>query len=81
MFRPRPLPVLIASKPERVTKLDVFPIPQPPTPAERAFIAFAAGAPESEREAFIGAQERLQEPVKISAIEIQPIDSPDKGGN
>lgn len=81
VIRPRPRPVLIAAKPEPVPKLDVFPTPQPPTPAERAFVAFAAGAPESEREAFIGAQERFQEPVKISAIEIQPIDSPDKGGN
>lgn len=81
VMRPRPRPALITAKSEPMPKLDVFPTPQPLTPAERALVAFAVRAPESERQSFIGAQEHFQEPVKISAIEIQPIDSPDKGGN
>jgi hypothetical protein len=74
-------PILASSKPAPVPKLDVFPTPQPLTAAERALVAFAVRAPESERQSFVGTQEQLQEPVSISAIEIQPIDSPDQGGN
>jgi hypothetical protein len=77
----RLLPILASSKPAPVPKLDVFPTPQPLTAAERALVAFAVRAPESERQSFVGTQEQLQQPVSISAIEIQPIDSPDKGGN
>jgi hypothetical protein len=79
--RMRPQTILIIAKSVPVPKQDVFPTPQPLTPAERALVAFGVGAPESERQSLIGSQEQLQEPIKISAIEIQPLDSPDQGGN
>jgi hypothetical protein len=79
--QPRSRPILVAAKSAPLPKLDVFPTPQPPTPAERDLLAFAARAPQSERQSLIKAREQLQEPVKISAIEIQPIATPDQGGN
>jgi hypothetical protein len=62
-------------------KLDVFPTPQPLTPEEQALVAFAVRAPESERKSFIEAQRQAEAPLRIAAIEIPPIDSPDKDTN
>jgi hypothetical protein len=62
-------------------KLDVFPSPQPLTPEEQALVAFAARAPEPVRQALIDAQKQADAPLNIAAIEIQPLDPPDQGGN
>jgi hypothetical protein len=62
-------------------KREVFPTPQPLSPEEQAFVEFAARAPETERQLFIEAQKRDDAPLSIAAIEIQPLDPPDHGGN
>jgi hypothetical protein len=56
-------------------KLDVFPTPQPLTGEEQALIHFVAQVPEEDRKAIIEAQQRIDEPVNISAIRIPPIQS------
>ena len=70
-----------ASKPVALPKLDVFPTPQPLTPAELALVTFAAHASEDERKSFIAAQKQADAPLRIAAIEIPPIESPAKGTN
>jgi hypothetical protein len=84
----RQLPISPRSRPDKQTmrsvalpKLDVFPTPQPLTPEEQALVAFAVRAPESERKSFIEAQRQAEAPLRIAAIEIPPIDSPDKDTN
>jgi hypothetical protein len=62
-------------------KLDVFPSPQPLSPEEKALVSFAARAPEPVRQALIDAQTQADAPLNIAAIEIQPLDPPDQGGN
>jgi hypothetical protein len=60
-------------------KLDIFPTPQPLTPAERALIQFAERTPVAERKALIEAQRQPDTPLNIAAIKIQPIEMPDLG--
>ena len=60
----------------RLPKQDVFPAPQPLSPAERALVEFAAQAPEAERQSFVAAQEQLDKPIEVSAIHIDPIQIP-----
>jgi hypothetical protein len=60
-------------------KLDVFPMPQPLTPAERALIQFAERTPVAERKALIEAQQQPDTPLTIAAIKIQPIEMPELG--
>ena len=70
-----------AARSAALPKLDVFPTPQPLTPAELALVTFAAHASEAERKSFIAAQKQADAPLRIAAIEIPPIESPDKGTN
>jgi hypothetical protein len=60
-------------------KLDIFPTPQPITPAERALIQFAERTPVAERKALIEAQQQPDTPLNIAAIRIQPIEMPELG--
>jgi hypothetical protein len=60
-------------------KLDIFPTPQPLTPAERALIQFAERTPVAERKALIEAQQQPDRPLNIAAIRIQPIEMPELG--
>lgn len=60
----------------RVPKRSVFPTPQPLSPAEQVLVDFAAQAPKAEREAFVGAQTQTAEPIAIAAIRITPIEIP-----
>lgn len=62
-------------------KLAVFPTPQPLNPAERALAEYAAHAPQVDRQALLEAQKQMDEPLSIAAIEIQPLEPPDGGGN
>jgi hypothetical protein len=57
-------------------KLDVFPTPQPLTPAERALLQFVSSAPNSEGKPTFEAPKQADMPVTISAIKIQPIELP-----
>ena len=68
-------------KTELLPKREVFPTPQPLSPEERAFANFVARATETERQSFIEAQKRDDAPLSIAAIEIQPLDPPNQGGN
>jgi hypothetical protein len=62
-------------------KPDVFPAPQPLSPQEQAFAVFAAKAGETERQSLIEAREQADAPIRIAAIEIQPLNPPGNGGN
>jgi len=70
-----------AAKAPPLPKLDVFPMPRPLSPEERALAVFAARATEAERQSLIEAREQADAPIKIAAIEIQPLNPPDHGGN
>lgn len=59
-------------------KLNIFPTPQPPVAGEQALIRFAAEAPEADRRALVEAQPQVDEPLKISAIRIPPLQSLDE---
>jgi len=59
-------------------KLDVFPTPQPLSAGEQSLIRFGAQAREADRKALVEAQQRLDEPLKISAIRIPPLQSPEE---
>ncbi|HUY94347.1 MAG TPA: hypothetical protein VMU71_03580 [Terracidiphilus sp.] len=75
---PRAASVELAKLPKR----DVFPTPQPLSPAEQAFVRYVAAAPEKDRRALIEAQAQQDAPLEISAIKIAPltISSPDQTG-
>jgi hypothetical protein len=68
-------------------KLDVFPTQQPLSPEEQAFVEFAARAPEPERQSLVEAQARTDAPIDIATIQaietikIQPLETPEEGGN
>jgi len=79
--RPRPRMETGAAKAAPLPKLDVFPTPQALTPEEQALTVFAAKAPQSERQALIKAQKQADAPLSIAAIQIQPLEPPDQGGN
>jgi hypothetical protein len=68
-------------KTELLPKREVFPTLQPLSPEERAIANFVARATETERQSFIEAQKRDDAPLSIAAIEIQPLDPPNQGGN
>jgi len=65
----------------RLPKLDVFPAPQPLTPAETEFVAFIAHAPLAERKSLVEAQTQLDAPLTIAALEIKPLEPPEPVGN
>ena len=77
--RPRRAETATQSKP--LPKLDVFPTPQPLTPAEKTLESYTAHASEAERKALVEAQKRMDAPLSIAAIDIQPLEPPEKGGN
>jgi hypothetical protein len=62
-------------------KLNVFPTPQPLTPSEKALVTYIAHAPEAERNALVDAQKQMDAPLSIAAIDIQPLEPPEEGGN
>ena len=62
-------------------KRDVFPTPQPLTRQEQALAVFAIHTPALELQALIEARKQDDAPVSITAIDIQPLDPPDRGGN
>lgn len=65
----------------KLPKRDVFPTPQPLTPAEQAFVRYVAAAPEKERRALLETQAQDDAPLEISAIKISPITIPDPSGS
>jgi len=68
--------VMAKEKAHPLPKLDVFPTPQPLTPAEKALLQFASSAPVSDDKPLIEAQRQVETPVTIVAIKIQPIELP-----
>jgi hypothetical protein len=64
-------------KPERheVAKLEQFPAQQPLSEQERLLVAFAEHAPESAKKAVIDSRKQIAEPLHISTIEIQSLDT------
>jgi hypothetical protein len=62
-------------------KLDVFPTPQPLSPEEQALAVFAARATKTERQSLIEARAQADAPIRIAAIEVQPLNAPDNGDN
>ncbi|SPE18829.1 hypothetical protein SBA5_170059 [Candidatus Sulfotelmatomonas gaucii] len=70
-----------AARTAPLPKLDVFPTPRPLTSEEKAFAIFAAEAPEPERRSLIEAQRRVDAPLTIAVIQIQPLEPPEPGGN
>jgi len=62
-------------------KLDVFPTPQPLTPEEQAVAISAFQIPAAEFQAVVVGQQQEDAPVSIAAINIQPLEPPDNGGN
>lgn len=77
----RPQSVAIAAKSAPLPKLDVFPTPQPLTPEEQALVAFVRQAPASEHQALLEEQEKKNEPLRIAAIHIPPLEPPEQDGN
>lgn len=57
-------------------KRDIFPSPQPLSPAEQVLVDFAARAPKAERQAFVAAPKQAADPITIAAIDIPPIQIP-----
>ncbi|HEX4757291.1 MAG TPA: hypothetical protein VH308_04880, partial [Terracidiphilus sp.] len=79
--RPQPRGVLVTAQPAPLPKLAVFPTPRPLSAEEQALVDYTAQAPENERRKLIEAQKKLEAPLNIAEIEIQPLDPPDQGGN
>jgi len=66
--------------PAALPKQDMFPMPRPLSPAERALVEFAAQAPEAERESLVEARDDFDGPIhaadiRIDAIRIPPLES------
>lgn len=80
-FEPHPQPAQAAAISAALPKLDVFPTPQPLTREEHALAIFAIHAPARELQALIEAQKQDDAPLSVTAIDIQPLDPPDQGGN
>lgn len=62
-------------------KLDVFPAPQPLTAEEKALVAYVAHTPKTERISLVEDKRKLDEPLTIAALEIQPLEPPEPQGN
>ena len=62
-------------------KLDVFPTPQPMTDEEQALVRFFGQVPEADRKALVEAQQHMDEPLNISAIQIPPLQLPEVNQN
>jgi len=65
----------------RLPKHDVFPTPQPLTPAEQALVAYVAHVPQAERKSLIEDERRIDAPLAIEALEIKPLELPEPEGN
>lgn len=75
---PKPPAIRVQARIIQRPKLDLFPTPQPLSAGEQALIHFVAQAPEADRKALIEAQQRLDEPLNISAIRIPSLQPPDE---
>jgi len=60
-------------KSKALPKLPQFPAPAPVTNEERALLAFVTRAPKEAQEALMDAPQQSVEPIRIEAIEIQPL--------
>jgi len=64
---------------EPLPKLDVFPSPSPLSAEERALAGLVARSSAQEQHALLAARQQADAPIRISAITVPPISSPDKG--
>jgi hypothetical protein len=62
-------------------RLEVFPAPAPLTKEERALTALVSQSPGDASQSMANRQQNATEPVHIAAIQIPPINPPDKGEN
>jgi len=69
------------AKAPTLPKLDVFPMPQPLSPEEQALAVFATRASETERQSLIETLKQADAPIRIAAIDIQPLNPLGNGGN
>ena len=77
----QPRPTMAAALAAAPPKLDVFPLPQPLSPEERALYAFATQVPEKQRQAILDAQKNVDAPLNIASIHIQPLEISETGKN
>lgn len=76
VHRPRLPGKALAAASTRPPKLNIFPSPQPLSPEEQSLVNFAVHAPQSERESLMAAQSEADAPLRITAIEIKPLEPP-----
>jgi hypothetical protein len=62
-------------------KRDVFPSPRPLTPGERSLVEFATQVPMSQRQAILQARMQDEEPLRIAALDIPLLETPNQGKN
>lgn len=74
--RPRMEGVVKRVRAKSLPKRDIFPSPQPLSPAEQVLVDFAARAPKAERQAFVAAPKQAADQITIAAIDIPPIQIP-----
>ena len=73
--------IAVATKTHTLPKLDTFPAQRVLTPEEQALATYAADAPVEEQRALVEAHDKLEAPLAIAAITIQPLEPPGPGGN
>jgi hypothetical protein len=71
----------LAADSSRPPKLDIFPSIQPLSSDEQSLVNFGVHAPQSERESFMAAEREADAPLRITAIEIKPLDPLAAGPN
>jgi hypothetical protein len=74
-------PAEVAASVAPLPKLEVFPTPQPLSPAEQELATYAANAPVPERQSLIEANKQSEAPLKIAAIHIPPLEAPNNDAN
>jgi hypothetical protein len=70
----RPKPLRTTHDPA-MTKHQQFPAPTPITPEEQALLAFATRHPAEAQETLVDWRKRMDEPIEIKEIQIQPLQS------
>jgi hypothetical protein len=74
-----PLREPASTRAETFPKQETFPTPEPLTPQEQALVSFAYQNPAAKTQITAEAQNHLVEPLKIAAIQIPPLDPPERG--
>lgn len=62
---------IVAKLPAEAPKLEVFPLPEPPTAQERALVAFSKNPPWKQQPPLVHAEELEVEPIRIAEIHVE----------